>query len=221
MKEIADGVWAPGATPSSHTFLIHADGAWVLVDSGYPWQKRRLLAAVRSRTDHLDGIVLTHHDLDHIGGAALLQKSFDAPVFVHRLDRPYFDGAPKEPPAKNRMARLAGFVTRRPADIRVLEEMPFAFLKPVWLPGHTPGHTVFCFRDLVFSGDMFSNRTGEGLQNLWGYHGRPEETADSLKLLADMSDVTFLPAHGEAVRASGNTRRALLTLSAQLQKSRV
>lgn len=217
MKEIAENVWSLESAPDPHAFLLCTEGKWILLDAGYPWQKGRLLREVQSRTQQLDAIVLTHHDLDHVGGAALLQKHFGAPVYLHEADHPFFCGARKKPAGKDRMHRRTRWLIRTPADVRPLDPAALGGLEAIWLPGHTPGHTAFRFRDMVFCGDMFFNRAGKGFENLWNYHGDFAATADSLDRLAEMQDVLLVPAHGEAVRLTKETAGELHRLSEALR----
>lgn len=220
MKQFARDVWSLISTPDPHTFLINTDGKWVLIDAGYPWQAKRLLREIQTMTKHLDGILLTHHDLDHIGALGLLQREMGAPVYVHSLDRPFFDGARKLPARKNTMGKVAGLFSRRPKDIRLLEDSPFEHIQAVWMPGHTPGHTIFQYRDLVFAGDMFFNRAGRGLENLWQYHGDFQQTADSLEQLAAIQNVTWVPSHGVPLAASPESSESLRQLAKELRAGR-
>lgn len=219
VKEIAKNVWRPDATPGAHTFLIYTQGHWALIDAGFPWEAKKLLQEVRAMTDRLDGILLTHHDVDHIGGLDLLQRKLGAPVYVHPLDRPFFDGAKKEPAKKNAMNKAAGLIIRTPSDMRPLDEQPFTEMEAVWMPGHTPGHSIFRLNDLVFVGDMFKNEAGSGPENLWEYHGDLQRTAESLRQLASMRDVTWLPAHGEPLRATNETGALLVRLAEAMERT--
>ena len=216
MRQAAPDVWALEATPNPHTFLIQTNGRWVLIDAGYPWQARRVLREVQEKTNPLDGILLTHHDLDHIGALSLLQREMGTPVYVHAADLPFFDGARKEPARKNALSKLGRILTRPPRDLRPLDEMPFAEITAVWTPGHTPGHTIYRYGDLVFTGDMFFNHAGRGLENLWQYHGDYKAAASSLRNVAAMREVTFLPAHGEPLRATETAAAELQALADSL-----
>ena len=72
-------------------------GAAVLVDPGGDGD--RLVAAVRDAVRahglRLEAVWLTHGHLDHVGALAEVKAAFDLPVYLHPLDRPIFDYAPR------------------------------------------------------------------------------------------------------------------------------
>lgn len=219
MQRISENAWRLNASSLSHSFLLRtASGSWLLVDTGYPFGTRRLAKEILRATGTLDGILLTHHDFDHIGGIRAVQSQFHCPVYVHEQDIPFFFGTPKEPPSKNRTQKLAALWTHRPEDVRGLSDMPFPDVQWIWAPGHTPGHCVFHFEDVLLSGDMFSNRGKAGPSNLAQYHADLGTTAQSLRAIADLDVASFHPAHGDWVANTEETRMRLGALADALER---
>ena len=89
-REITDGVWLlEVAWPEpigSNAYLLD-DGDVTLADAGVPIPRRSLSAEIRE-TGHtpsaLDRVLLTHYDIDHVGGLARID--LDIPVYLGALD---------------------------------------------------------------------------------------------------------------------------------------
>ena len=57
--------------------LVSRDGCYILVDTGYAETADGVIAAMKQDgVDHLDALVLTHYDRDHVGGAAAFLRAF-------------------------------------------------------------------------------------------------------------------------------------------------
>ncbi len=134
----------------------------VLVDAGLPGMARQLREAMEQagvREQKLTAIIVTHHDLDHIGSLGELQKS--APqhieILAHREEAPYVEGerwpikmSPEMMatlPEEQRHRMLAMVQKLREQKIRVdraLEDgqvLPYCGgMQVIHTPGHTPGH---------------------------------------------------------------------------------
>lgn len=66
-----------------------AEGGLTLVDTGTWWNEpsiREELADAGFGPGDLDRMLLTHYDLDHVGGLKRLLAEFDGPVFLGRPD---------------------------------------------------------------------------------------------------------------------------------------
>lgn len=144
-----------------------------------------------------------------------LQKAFGAPIYVHTLDQPYFDGARKVPERKRAGDALLRVVTGKPQRLLSMEEMDIPGFEWFPAPGHTPGHTVFRFQRVIFSGDLFSN-VGRP-ENMWKYHGDVDRAGRSLIAAAQMEGDLFCPAHGEPLEASPEAREELRRLGYELR----
>ncbi|MGG3279885.1 MBL fold metallo-hydrolase [Paenibacillus solani] len=153
---------------------IHLTSIWdhqerVLLDAGYPGQlkliEEQLLSCGFSAED-ITKIIITHHDLDHIGSLPdVIQNSSHTPeVFASEREKPYIEGeqrnvklspesiaqamasVPDSVPAEWKSAFK--HILEHPPTARVNsilsdgEELPFGGgIIVIHTPGHTPGHT--------------------------------------------------------------------------------
>jgi len=141
-------------------WVVPVEGGVVLVDTGFDESGWVLSEALDGR--EVKGVLLTHSHIDHISGAWL----FDVPVYIHQDDVPGLEeagagsnfwvalmevplGAPPVP---------EGLVEVRDGDV---VEIGGAEFHAVHLPGHTPGHTAWLYRDLLFMGDALPMRQTE------------------------------------------------------------
>lgn len=148
--------WVLGAFQENGYLVVDpATGAAALVDPGD--EGERLVAAVQTavRTHglRLEAVWLTHGHLDHVGALAEVKAAFDLPVYLHPLDRPVFDYAP-------RAAAMYGLPwSPQPAPDRAFAEgqelalgnLRFAVMHA---PGHAPGHVVIHGHGIAVGGDV-------------------------------------------------------------------
>ena len=94
--KLADGVYGIELPQldrlKGNCYLLEADRGWVVIDTGVNTSKVRqawenALQELGAGFGDIVHILITHHHLDHIGGAGWLQQQSGAPVFI--LDRDY------------------------------------------------------------------------------------------------------------------------------------
>lgn len=179
-RRLREGVWLlelglvkPFA---SNAYLVDEpalgiDGGDVtLVDTGLWWNEpsiREELATVGYTPADLDRVLITHYDLDHVGGLNRLVPDFDGPVYVGSPDLDLLDGT--DDPNLFHHKGLFHRVARR------LFPLPDVDLRPVYdgdsigrfrsyaTPGHNPGHVVYHHEDVstAFLGDLVWEDDGE------------------------------------------------------------
>ncbi|MGI8820537.1 MAG: MBL fold metallo-hydrolase [Chthoniobacterales bacterium] len=163
--------WLPISFVNAY-FLGRPGGAWVLVDTGLPGRARQVREAAAARFGagaKPEAIILTHGHFDHAGSAAELAGTWDVPIYAHRLELPYLDGAsaypPPDPTVGGAIAFLSRFMPSRPyhlgSRLRTLPPNEVPGL-PDWqwieTPGHSPGH-ISLFRPsdrVLLAGDAFA-----------------------------------------------------------------
>ncbi|HBH63469.1 MAG TPA: MBL fold metallo-hydrolase [Erwinia persicina] len=138
-------------------YLIQGRGRTILVDAGagglnnIGGQLRESLAAAAISPDDVDTVLLTHAHPDHIGGLldAEGQPVFQqADLYLHPLEAAYWQDDEQRKRANERGQRNFTLVRRtvdayaRKLQLTGKGEVTEGIL-PVWLPGHTPGHTGF------------------------------------------------------------------------------
>lgn len=196
--EVAPGVRmvplrTPTIPPATHTnaFLI-GESSMILVEPASPYDDEvdhlvELVERLRAEGRRLEGLVLTHHHPDHVGGAMALRARLGVPLLAHErtaerlegdveVDRKLVDG--------ERIV-LAG---SRPMELDVLHT-----------PGHAPGHVCLFERrsGALVAGDMVA---GVGTILVEPHDGDMQLYLDSLARLKALGSTMILPAHGGVVR---------------------
>jgi glyoxylase-like metal-dependent hydrolase (beta-lactamase superfamily II) len=148
--------WTVGAL-QENCYLVTdaATGAAALVDPGAEGGRlvRAVRAAEQARGVRLEAVWLTHAHLDHVGGLAEVVAEFGVPVYLHPLDRPVFDYAP-------RAAAMYGLPwSPQPAPDREFaegQELALGTLRfaVMHAPGHAPGHVVIHGHGVALGGDV-------------------------------------------------------------------
>ena len=159
------------------------DGA-TLIDTGVPGSE----AAIGEHLQRLGlgwkdvrRIIITHQDIDHIGGASAAVKASNAEVLAHGDDIPYIQG--ERALLKMDPSRMEALLQTLPAErrdrVRQLftnppkvhvnralsdgEKLPYGGgIVVIHTPGHTPGHiSLFLPADrLLISGDALRSENG-------------------------------------------------------------
>lgn len=82
-----------------HPVLLHDALEIILVDCGYPRSVPQIEKAVEKqgfRLEAITKIIVTHHDVDHIGALAELKKRLPrVEIIAYELDKPYIEGSKK------------------------------------------------------------------------------------------------------------------------------
>lgn len=185
-----------------HVWLVADDEGLTLVDSGFAVMSRDLLRAVRSaQAGPLKRILLTHGHPDHAGGAALIARKLQVPLYAHRLELPFLEGERRYP----RISRLLqppqpGLVSALP-ESSATELETLGGLKPWLAPGHTPGHVVYHHEidDVLFAGDLFKAHRGQLKQLGHLYSLDPEQATRSEEVLHRLRPTRLEASHGGTV----------------------
>ncbi|MDB5044480.1 MAG: fold metallo-hydrolase [Deinococcus sp.] len=201
-----------------------------LVDTGVPGMKDKIEAALGEiglGLSDIKRIIITHHDLDHIGSLPDIVEATGAQVLTSAGELPYVQGdlpGQKQPTPEMRAGMppqmLAVFDNPPKARVdQVLqdgERLDIAGgVRVVYTPGHTVGHlSLFVEADgVVISGDALGSADGT-LTLPW-----PQGTADmpeavrSIGKLAQLPTRAVLAYHGGLVNE--NAAQQLQALAAQ------
>jgi hydroxyacylglutathione hydrolase len=185
----------PFAENSYIAWLEGRDDA-VVIDPGL--EPELILDFLQEQQLTIHSILVTHGHADHIGGNAAMKAAFpSAPLLIGSGDAFMLTDADA-----NLSAPFGMPVTSPEAD-RLLQEgdaaeaagMRFEVLE---IPGHSPGHIVYLYRDhpiVVFGGDVLF-RDGIGRFDFPGGSGRQLVDGIRGKLFALPDDTVVYPGHG-------------------------
>jgi glyoxylase-like metal-dependent hydrolase (beta-lactamase superfamily II) len=151
----------------------------VVVDPGWPGEVERIQAALAGAG--CAAILVTHGDLDHIGGVVELVEATGAPVHMPSLERDRLERPGNYIP-DGVQASLRGHsaeVLLEGGEELDLAGISFATLS---VPGHTAGHLAFAAEGCVFSGDvLFAGSVGRTDRE----GGHWDALLESIRLLVD------------------------------------
>jgi glyoxylase-like metal-dependent hydrolase (beta-lactamase superfamily II) len=241
--KIADGVEVleltadmMGRVSTVHPTLIWDQQAVVLVDTGYPGQLPAIRTAVDQAGagfDRLNRIILTHHDIDHIGGLASLRRELDGQVQVlaYTEEIPYIDGEKR--PLK--LAQLEASLDTLPEERKQIyermksgfqnsfapvdqgltdgQDLPFCGgVTVIHTPGHTIGHICLYLRQskTLIAGDALRVENGDLTQTPSSANYDQDRYRHSLEKLAKYDIDAVISYHGGLYRGAASKRIAAL-----------
>jgi len=235
VRELRPGVWLLelGLVPplASNAYLVDerrlgSGDALTLIDTGLWWNRptiRDELDAVGYGPADLDRVLLTHYDLDHVGGLNRLVPEFDGPVSVGRDDLALLDG--RSQPDRLHHKGLFHRASRRLFSLPDLDLIPLddgatiGGFTAYHTPGHNPGHVVYHHEgaSAAFLGDLVWAGDDGGLTTpFWGDSYSMSELRASVSALADRIPAFDVAAmgHGDPLVTSGH--EALRALAARV-----
>ena len=224
VRRLREGDWLLelGLVPplASNAYLVDEsalgdpDGDLTLVDTGLWWNEPTIvdeLAEVGYEPAALDRVLVTHYDLDHVGGLNRLVPDFDGPVYVGAADLDLLNGDtdPDWLHHKGLFHRVARRLFPLPAlDLRpVRDGDAIGGFRAFTTPGHNPGHVVYYHEgtSTAFLGDLVWEDEG-GLTTPIGFDSYDmAELRASVVALADRIPDFEVAAmgHGDPLQTGG------------------
>jgi glyoxylase-like metal-dependent hydrolase (beta-lactamase superfamily II) len=217
MMEIIKGVHQiPGVMANSY-LIVETEGL-TLIDAGLPGSEKTILkyvAALGREPRDLRRILITHGDMDHVGGLAALRKAAGARVHSSCIEsRAMAEGH------SSRMVKSDGLSLRRmlfsvigrllsgkpgPADEWLGDGQILPILgglRAVETVGHTPGHLSFYIPSagVLFTGDsIIADEKGlHGSQPMFTWDA--VKAAEAVRRQAALGAKIVCPGHGPVVR---------------------
>ena len=204
------------------TYILADEDGLTLIDTGMPRSDKKILAYLaelgKSEED-LKRILLTHSDVDHVGGLAALAKASGARTYASQIEAESIAVG-----KSSRQSYSSGFSIRRflfallspffkaePFQVdEILEEgqtLPeLGGLRVVSTPGHTPGHISFYAPSagVLFCGDSMVSHEGSLYGSRPGVTWDPDRARESVQKQAELGASLVCPGHGPVIRdASG------------------
>jgi hydroxyacylglutathione hydrolase len=169
------------AFSDNYLWLIHCDQQALVVDPG---DAEVVEQALQARQLKLEGILLTHHHADHVGGAAALQQHWQCPVYAPDSDHPAYQSLQATRVKQGDRLAFAHFGALNGARALTCDVLA--------LPGHTLDHVAYYLNHQhLFSGDVLF---GAGCGRL--FEGTPAQMYASLQHIAALPAKTLIyPAH--------------------------
>jgi hydroxyacylglutathione hydrolase len=137
-----------------------ASGVGAVVDPGD--EAARIAMAVEQIGLEIGSIIVTHAHIDHVGAVAALVDEYSCPVLMHAEAEPMLEQLPTQAMMMGLRFGKIPTVDRHIGEGETLE-MGDLRLRPLYTPGHAPGHLAFYIEDegLVLSGDaLFAGSVG-------------------------------------------------------------
>ncbi len=153
-----------GKEDAVYPVLLRNRTETILVDCGYPGFRSLLEKAARAHhilLRELTGIIITHHDIDHLGALFELKEAYPwVKIYSSALEEKYIDGKEKslrlqqaedlypllpedQQPAALQFQKMLAEVKPVPVDYGfATDEAPYFLdgIRIVNTPGHMPGH---------------------------------------------------------------------------------
>ena len=226
-----------GEPSSVYPTLLWDENDAVLVDAGFPGQLERLREAIEQAgvpLERLTRLIVTHQDIDHIGGiSALLALNDRIEVLAHEQEKPYIVGEKKliklssermaqfserlsSLPEERRKAVLDAFTNTKARVDRTLadgERLPYCGgIVVIDTPGHTPGHISLYLEQskVLVTGDALNVSDGQLVGPSGSVTANMDQAFGSLKKLVQYDIETVVCYHGGPYTGDVNTRIAEL-----------
>jgi glyoxylase-like metal-dependent hydrolase (beta-lactamase superfamily II) len=199
------------------------DGGLTLIDAGMPKDAAKILAFGRQMgLERLDRIIITHGDIDHLGGLAEIQAATGARVICHAVEKDVVEGRQPRDLGRSFAARLYGplynasartFLGLKPVqrvDEIVLDKtvLPEGF-QVVHVPGHTAGQIALFQpqRGILITADALNNRNNKLGEPPPIATPLPAVARESIRKLAKLPNVQVIAfGHGPAITANAAQR---------------
>ncbi len=199
--KVTDNVYLLDSTKGNYAYLIKSENN-ILIDTGLPGQGKGILKEIESmkiQPQDIKHILLTHHDIDHVGNVALLEKETNATIWASKEDIPYICGKKK----RHGLKKFLSFIMRekRPINIKPYpENHMIEDIEIIPTPGHTPGHVCLLYKDILFAGDLLRVSKGQ-LQPMKSFmNWNTSLVKESIQKISYLDFKWILPAHGEPIQ---------------------
>jgi glyoxylase-like metal-dependent hydrolase (beta-lactamase superfamily II) len=202
--KITEEVYALDSTKGNYAYLILGEEI-ILIDTGRPGQGKGILKELKSmdiKPEDIKHILITHHDIDHIGNLALLEKETGASIWASNEDIPYIWGDKSRPGIKKFFSVI--MQAKKPGKIKPYpKNQKIGNVEVIPTPGHTPGHVCLLYKDILFVGDLVRTSRGQ-LNTLMSFMNWDETLLkESINKIGNYDFKWICTAHGEPIKRNG------------------
>lgn len=194
-------MYALDSTRGNYVYLITGDEN-ILVDTGRPGQGKGILKdlkAIGIKPEDIKHILITHHDVDHVGSLAFLEKSTGARIWASEKDIPYIYGKKSRPGIKRLISVIMPI--KKPKKITPYpDNQRIADINVIPTPGHTPGHVSLIYRDVLLAGDLLKTSRGKIVPMSSFMNWDDSILKESVNKINNYDIQWICPAHGEPLK---------------------
>ncbi|MDR3601213.1 MAG: MBL fold metallo-hydrolase [Desulfosporosinus sp.] len=205
---VTDGVHMIEGVKGAHSYLVTGSHL-ILVDTGLPGQEHQIcnyLSAIGIDPATIEGIVLTHFDVDHVGSVVAMQRFSKCPIYAHALEIPYIQGQKKRLGIKQWLPMVTRPVCGKlipPTDLRPLVDGElFEEWEIIHTPGHTPGHITLYRNGIAIVGDLFQGGEIRLAPSYLTWNA--DKLKESAQAVIERPLRWILPGHGPATPAASH-----------------
>jgi glyoxylase-like metal-dependent hydrolase (beta-lactamase superfamily II) len=211
MKEVLPNVYC--LEGSVNIFMFVEDDGLTLVDAGMPRSHKKLFPAIEAvghTPSDIKRILVTHSDIDHVGGLAAIQAATGATVITSSESASFIENgrSPKHLPALMQWV-TSTFIKYKPVrkeNIQLCQagdELPLlGGLQVIASPGHTSDHHSFYSPSLglLFAGDALRVENGRLQRSPKRITANQEQADQSAIKLLELTPSIFACGHGEPMQ---------------------
>jgi len=208
-----------GAQGTLYPVLTWGGKELALIDTALPGQTDALKEAVREAGyafENITTVILTHHDLDHIGSAMIL-SGLGAKIFAHELETPYLQGDQTSIRLTDMESRFDELSEGERAFYeRAKKGAPYFYvhvdtplkdgdrldicggISVIHTPGHTPGHIALLMEEtnILVAGDAANIAEGKLVGADPKYTRDIEQAKDSFNEIIGCNPSSVVCYHG-------------------------
>ncbi|HYF84239.1 MAG TPA: MBL fold metallo-hydrolase [Clostridia bacterium] len=199
--KISESVYLLDSTAGSYVYVV-VGSETALIDTGLPWKGKSIMKELGSmgiQLGNIKHILLTHHDIDHIGNVFMLQQLTGAQVWASKEDIPYITGELDRYGFKKYLKYF--FKVKKPKDINPYKpEQKINGIDVIPTPGHTPGHVCLLYDDILFAGDLLENKKGKLIPYPPPWNWDDSMMLESITKISQTPYKLVCPAHGKPIQ---------------------
>lgn len=205
LEQISEHIWCIKAwlLIPVRIWIVKEDDGVTLVDAGMPFMTRRIVAFIRQlQLGPLKQILLTHGHSDHVGAVKKIVETESVPVYAHRNEIPYMEGAKLYPRRKKLEVNVQpGLAQSLPEDAEG-NLKAIGGLQPYLTPGHSPGHVVYYHENdgVLLAGDLFTSKRGKLHRPMPMFTGDMEQAIKSSLIVRQLQPRHLEICHGKPVK---------------------
>ena len=229
--EIITGIHKIDGVRGANCYLITSGPEMVLIDAGMRGSSRKIadyLQRLGKNPSEIKYIVLTHSDIDHIGGAAEMKKITGAKLVIHAGDAPVLTGD-NTSRLRNKsrfvkiLIRILSKLMSSPSftpDIVLKGNTDIAGYQIISTPGHSDGSiSIYLPGKVIFVGDALrSDQSGNPLPPSKMLAADMAQAKESVALIAGLDFNTLLVGHGAPVKGNASQKVKEMLKNWQLKR---